>query len=70
MVYIITKKGGSGYGRTRAEIEGNLQKDGLSTMTEEQHDKCKYLERKSKEELGGKIFINQNHIDATEKIEE
>ena len=58
------------YGNTRAEIEDNLRKDGLGTMTDEQFDKCKYLERKSQEEFGGVIFINEKHIDAAEKIEE
>ncbi len=70
MVYIITKTGGSSYGRTRSEVEDNLRKDGMSSLSEEQQDKCKYLERKSKEEFGGKIFINQGHIGATETIEE
>ena len=70
MVYIITKTGGASYGRTRGEIEDNLRKDGLSSLTDEQHDKCKYLEKKSEEEFGGKIFINEAHIDAAEKIEE
>lgn len=70
MVYIITKSGGSSYGRTRSEIEDNLRKDGMSSMSDEQSDKCKYLEKKSKEVLGGEIFINQGHIDATERIEE
>jgi hypothetical protein len=58
------------YGDTRAEIEDNLRKDGLGTMTDEQFDKCKYLERKSQKEFGGVIFINEAHIDAAEEIEE
>ena len=58
------------YGKTRSEIEENLQRDGLGTMTGEQLDKCKYLERKSQEEFGGKIFINEMHIDHAEEIEE
>ena len=58
------------YGNTRSEIEENLQKDGLGTMTREQLDKCKYLERKSKEEFGGVIFINESHIANAESIEE
>ena len=58
------------YGNTRSEIEENLQKDGLGTMTGEQLDKCKYLEKKSKEEFGGAIFINERHISNAEKIEE
>jgi len=70
MVYIITKSGGSNYGRTRSEIEENLRKDGLSSMEEGDLDKCKYLEKKSKEEFGGEIFINQNLINSAEKIEE
>ena len=70
MAYIITKTGGANYGNTRAEIEENLQKDGLGTMTGEQLDKCRYLEKKSREEFGGTIFINESHIDNAEKIEE
>ena len=58
------------YGNTRAEIEANLQKDGLGTMTEEQLDKCRYLERKSKDEFGGVIFINETHIERADEIEE
>jgi hypothetical protein len=58
------------YGNTRSEIEENLRKDGLGTMTGEQLDKCKYLEKKSKEEFGGMIFINERHISNAEKIEE
>ena len=70
MVYIITKTGGSSYGRTRSEIEDNLKRDGLGTMTDEQLDKCKYLEQKSRKEFGGTIFINEAQIDHAEKIEE
>jgi hypothetical protein len=70
VAYIITKTGGSSYGRTRGEIEHNLRKDGMATLTDEQYDKCKYLEKKSREEFGGTIFVNETHIDAAEKIEE
>ena len=70
VVYIITKSGGSSYGRTRSEVEDNLLKDGLSSLPDGDLDKVKYLEKKSKEALGGEIFINQGHIDATERIEE
>lgn len=58
------------YGNTRSEIEENLQKDGLGTMTGEQLDKCRYLEKKSREEFGGTIFINESHISNAEEIEE
>jgi hypothetical protein len=70
VVYIVTKSGGSKYGRTRAEIEDNLKKDGLSTMTDDQLDKCKYLEKKSREQFGGEIYITEPLIDNAEKIEE
>lgn len=70
MVYIITKSGGSKYGKTRAEIEDNLKKDGLSSMSDEDHDKCKYLEKKSKEDLGGTVFVNKGMIDQADKITE
>ena len=70
MVYIITKTGGSSYGRTRAEIEDNLKKDGLESMSDEDHDKCKYLEKKSKKDLGGTVFINKRMIDQADKITE
>jgi len=70
MAYIITKTGGANYGNTRSEIEENLQKDGLGTMTGEQLDKCRYLEQTSQEEFGGKIFINEAQIDRAETIEE
>ena len=58
------------YGNTRSEIEENLQKDGLGTMTGEQLDKCRYLEKKSRKEFGGTIFISEAQIDHAEKIEE
>lgn len=35
------------YGKTRSEQEGNLRKDGMGSLTDEQLDKCKYLERKA-----------------------
>jgi len=41
------------HGKCRSEIEKNLRKEGWgSSLTEEQIDKCAYLERKAKEKYG------------------
>lgn len=41
------------HGKCRSEIEKNLRKEGWgSSLTEEQIDKCAYLERKAKKEHG------------------
>jgi len=51
-------------GRTRSEQEENLRKEGNRSMTDEQLDKCKYLERKAKEQLGSKEnFFKPQEID-------
>lgn len=52
-------------GRTRSKIEKQLEKEWGSTgLTEEQIDKCAYLERKVKEKHGAdKSFFKQHHID-------
>jgi len=46
MTFHIIIKGKNTYGKTRAEQESNLRKDGLKGMTEENWDKAKYLEKK------------------------
>jgi len=41
------------HGKCRSEIEKNLRKEGWgSSLTEEQIDKCAYLEKKAKEKYG------------------
>ena len=52
------------YGKTRSEQETNMRKEWGSTMTGEQLDKCKFLERKIKEKNGStKNFIPCHNID-------
>lgn len=52
------------FGKTRSEQEKNMRKEWGSTMTDEQLDKLKYLERKVKEKTGsGKNFITSIDID-------
>lgn len=47
-------------GRTRSEIETNLQKEwGTSALTEEQIDKCKFLEKKAEIKEG---FIKNSRL--------
>lgn len=65
MVEIIIK-GKSKIGRTRSEQEKNLRKEWGPTMTDENLDKLKHLEKEAKKQLGSKDnFISQ--VDA-EKV--
>lgn len=61
---IIIKRGNP-RGRTRSSVEEKLNKEGWGkTMTAEQHDKCKFLERVVKERYGAdKSNFKQHHID-------
>ena len=54
------------FGKTRSEHEENLRKEGWgNTLTEEQLDKCKFLERKAKDKTGiDKILFRPIDIDA------
>jgi hypothetical protein len=42
------------FGKTRSEQETNMRKEWGSTMTDEQFDKLKYVEKKTKEKTGSK----------------
>ena len=65
MVEIIIRRGRSNLGKSRSEQEENLRKEGWgSTMDDEQLDKCKFFEKKIKEETGAtKTHLKQHHID-------
>ena len=54
-MYIIIR-GKTKYGKTRAEQESNLRKDGHSAMSDENFDKVKYVEKKHSLKQG---FIRQ-----------
>lgn len=47
MSFHIIIRGKSTYGKTRSEQEDNLRKDGLGALSDEHHDKCKWLEKKT-----------------------
>jgi hypothetical protein len=62
MVAIIIKDRPYRLGRHRSEQEKNLRKEGMATMTEEQLDKCKYLEKKAGFR---RSFFDKREIDST-----
>jgi hypothetical protein len=64
MANIIIRGKTDNYGRTRSEHERNLRKEWGKTMSDEQLDKCKYLERKVKNSTGSsRNFIPSQDID-------
>jgi hypothetical protein len=56
----IIIRGKTRLGKTRSEQEKNLRQEWGSTITDEQLDKVKFLEKKAKENLG----LEQNFIHA------
>lgn len=61
----IIIKGKTSMGKTRSEQEENIRKEGWGhSLTDEQLDKCKYLERLLMEKMGAKKnFLKQHNID-------
>ena len=47
MTFQIIIKGKNKYGKTRAEQESNLRKDGFQGMSDENFDKAKWVEKKA-----------------------
>ena len=58
----IIIRGKSKIGRTRSEHEENLRKEWGPTITDEQLDKCKHLEKIAKEDLGSKDNFISAHV--------
>lgn len=64
MTYIIIKGGHDKVGKTRSEQEENLRKEWGQTITDEQLDKLKFIEKKAKDQNGSKKnFITAIDID-------
>lgn len=62
MANIITSK--SKIGRTRSEQEENLRKEWGATITDEQLDKMKFVEKKARDITGSRDnFIGAHDID-------
>ena len=56
----IIIRGKNKYGKTRAEQESNLRKDGFTGMKDENFDKCKWVEKKTGIKGG---FIRQTDLE-------
>ena len=63
MAFIIIKNKPYRFGKHRSEQEKNLRKEGMATMTEEQLDKCKFLEKKT---AFRRSFFDKSVIDKIE----
>lgn len=67
MDFII--RGKSRFGRTRSEQEVNLRREGMRSLSDEQLDKCRYMEKHIAEKLGSKDnYVNQNDLGGTSGI--
>lgn len=63
MANIIIRRPGY-FGKSRSEQEGNLRKEWGPTMTDEQLDKVKFLEKKAKEAVGAeRSFFGPSEAD-------
>jgi hypothetical protein len=61
MEFII--RGKARFGKQRSEQEANLRKEGMSSLSDEQLDRVKYIEKKQKDRFGlSESFIDQKHI--------
>lgn len=59
----IIIRGKTNFGKSRSEREANLRKEWGGTMTDEQLDKVKHLEKKAKE-ITGSDAVHIHPIDA------
>lgn len=58
----IIINGKTKFGYTRSEQEQNLRREGMSSLSDEQLDRCKFLEKKIKESTGSKENTLGQHI--------
>ncbi|MFA6315746.1 MAG: hypothetical protein WC648_05265 [Candidatus Paceibacterota bacterium] len=59
----IIIKGKSRFGNTRSEQEENLRREGMRSLSDEQLDRLKYIERKFKEKTGApQSYAGQENI--------
>ena len=64
LTIIFNWKGKSQAGRTRSQIEAEIRKSGFgASLTDEQLDKTKFIERKWKEKYGQEGFVRQDQAD-------
>ena len=65
MSFQIIIKGKNRYGRSRAEQEANLRKDGYVGMSDENFDRAKWIEKR----VGFKGFVPQTVVEKTDQID-
>lgn len=59
----IIIRGKTRFGKSRSEQEINLRKDGMSSLSDEQLDRVKYIEKRQKDKFGlGESFVGGEHI--------
>jgi hypothetical protein len=58
----IIIRGNTKFGKTRSEQEANLRKEGMKSLSDEQLDRVKFLERKVRESTGSKENTIGQHI--------
>jgi hypothetical protein len=69
MANIIIKGGHDKFGKTRSEHEENMRKEWGHTMNDEQLDKLKFMERKTKDANGSKKnFATGIEIDQVDRV--
>lgn len=57
----IIIRGKTKFGRTRSEHEENLRKEGMRSLSDEQLDRVKFLEKRVKNETGSKDNLLGQH---------
>lgn len=65
MSFHIIIKGKNHYGKSRAEQEANLRKDGYVGMSDEHFDKAKWVEKR----IGYKGFVPQPILSDTDMVD-
>ena len=58
----IIIRGNTKFGKTRSEQEQNLRREGMRSLSDEQLDRVKFLEKKVKESTGSKDNTLGQHI--------
>jgi hypothetical protein len=58
----IIIRGNTKFGKTRSEQEHNLRKEGMRSLSDEQLDRLKFVEKKVKESTGSKENNIGQHI--------
>ena len=58
----IIIKGQTKFGKTRSEQEDNLRKEGMRSISDEQLDRMKFIEKRAKDTVGSKPDFISQHV--------